>query len=434
MEKQTKNILTASAATATAAAAIVGGYALFNNGNEQIDWSIYDLNIPELSVDLGIPTLDVDLGIPNLDVLNGKTTTINIATNVNTNVNINVVDLKAINQIEITKNIISKQMSQLNEDIKSSISLLKQSEQIFIDKRNINRDMSLYNKNTPIKEWIKIYKEYKDKEDIKYIPIQKPFKMITEVRVPINTYQMNILMQNLTYYKSQGYDSVLVAFTKDDSPKDVLNTIKFIIKNSNMNVWATYTGNQNLRETVFMDVDTYTKILTNIAPYIKGYINSWRRTSSHLWVQDEVFMKYTNITLRSANPNLPIVGEIYYGNSYKYDSSKKLGFVWNIFNNASGIMFVNFGYEMVDADYLINVVLKKYIKNVPLIGCVVGQRPYYLNRYKNNLTYKENMLIKHKVEQKFLDKGCIGVITLSDDGYRPYTNNLSETLYTKLGK
>jgi hypothetical protein len=49
-------------------------------------------------------------------------------------------------------------------------------------------------------------------------------------------------MKNLIYYKSQGYDSVLYGFVKDDKPSNVLNTILYIIKYCDMNVWLTYTG------------------------------------------------------------------------------------------------------------------------------------------------------------------------------------------------
>ena len=77
-------------------------------------------------------------------------------------------------------------------------------------------------------------------------------------------------MKNLIYYKSQGYDSVLYGFVKDDKPSNVLNTILYIIKYCDMNVWLTYTGQELLQETVFMDVKKYTQILRESAPQV-GY-------------------------------------------------------------------------------------------------------------------------------------------------------------------
>lgn len=143
-------------------------------------------------------------------------------------------------------------------------------------------------------------------------------------------------------------------------------------------------------------------------------------------------MKYTNIVLRNANPNLPIIGELYYGNSYKYQGENNIGFSMNIFKNTSGVMIVNFGYKLIDVNYLLNEVLKKHITKTPIIALVVGQRPYYRTRNKNGLNYKENIKIKHEIEDEFIKNGCVGTITLSDDGFKAETNNLSKTLYSSL--
>ena len=225
---------------------------------------------------------------------------------------------------------------------------------------------------------------------------------------------------------------MLVVFTKDDDASSVLNTIKYIIKYCNMNVWLTYGGSENLNETVFMDVEKYTRILSECAPYITGYINSWRRTSSHLWEQDLAFMNYTNHILRQSNGNLPIIGELYYGNTHKYQHVGNVGFGLNNFKNSSGVMVVNFGFKKIDVKYLINNILNKQIGNVAKIALVVGQKPYYMTDNNNKLDYKKNMTIKHEIEKKFLENGCVGTITLSNDGKKMETNNISETPYEKL--
>ena len=199
-----------------------------------------------------------------------------------------------------------------------------------------------------------------------------------------------------------------------------------------MNVWLTYGGSENLNETVFMDVEKYTRILSECAPYITGYINSWRRTSSHLWEQDLAFMNYTNHILRQSNGNLPIIGELYYGNTHKYQHVGNVGFGLNNFKNSSGVMVVNFGFKKIDVKYLINNILNKQIGNVAKIALVVGQKPYYMTDNNNKLDYKKNMTIKHEIEKKFLENGCVGTITLSNDGKKMETNNISETPYEKL--
>ena len=48
------------------------------------------------------------------------------------------------------------------------------------------------------------------------------------------------------------------------------------------------------------------------------------------------------------------------------------------------------------------------------------------------LDYKKNMIIKHEIEKKFLENGCVGTITLSNDGKKMETNNISETPYEQL--
>jgi hypothetical protein len=106
-------------------------------------------------------------------------------------------------------------------------------------------------------------------------------------------------------------------------------------------------------------------------------------------------MKYTNTILRNVSPNLPIIGELYYGNNHKYDTVDNIGFILNNFKNSSGIMIVNFGFKRIDIKYLMNKVLKPYLKNSAKIALVVGQKPYYMTVNNNKLDYKRNMKIKH---------------------------------------
>lgn len=119
-------------------------------------------------------------------------------------------------------------------------------------------------------------------------------------------------------------------------------------------------------------------MLTFLAPYLTGYINSWKRTSVHLFKQDVAFMKFTNHTLRDANPNIYLVGEFYYGEvyglnftQYKVRPRIVIDFGQNMFSNASGCMIVNYGTLYTDFDYLFSNVLKNQIKQqTKFIGLV----------------------------------------------------------------
>lgn len=414
-----------------------------------IDWSVYELNIPTIDLPkLDIPTID----LPNLAEINLNLPTVTVEDAGIPSVDNQSIELSKFQVADLYK-IESAQidMSKLNlsvEDVASSIPKIenpdadlaqwmefeKNAKNMFVDKRSVYHDRTFLKSNKIIQKWMKIYQEYKNVPVVKYIPIKQNFRMITEVRVPKDSKQLEILNKNLKYYKSQGYDSVLFVFDKNDDITQCVNTILYIKKYFGMKVWFAYTGKEALTETVFMDSDKYTQMLQTLAVYCDGYINSWRRTSAHLWQQDDSFKNYTNTVIRSCSPNMPIIGELYFGNTHKYDQVDKVGFGLNIFKNMSGVMVVNFGYRNVDVNYLTDVVLKPYVGDIPKIACVVGDKAYYLTTNKNNLTYQENMKIKHKVEQRFFKKGYIGVVTLSNDGRQMETNNLSSTPYDTLGK
>ena len=328
------------ATVATAATLIGGGVALYETSNTTtskplevvettatatvapIDWFQYDLNVPQLVV----PTLDIpELTIPSYNT--------NIVASDNTNIELIKLDslIEDINSDFVKVNNLTEGLITIpsvdekiigldnpSKDFNDLYNFALENKNKFIDKRMVLNDKQMYFPNDFVKAWKKIYNQYEDMSPFKYVPIKNKFRMITEVRTPMNASELNILTENLAYYKSEGYDSVLYGFTKDDNPTDVLNTIKYIVKYCNMKVWLTYTGKESLNETVFMNPDVYEKILSVSAPYISGYVNSWRRTSVHLWKQDNAFMNYTNSILRKVNPRLPIIGEIYYGNNYKY--------------------------------------------------------------------------------------------------------------------
>lgn len=435
------------ASIATAAAIIGGGigiYEYYDNDTAQninqvatseIDWSLYDLNIPTIELpSLDIPTIEI-VSIPMIDTPTIEELKI-------TPLSLPVIDetsLKALNattkdfESEMAKNSITiEKLPDPSADWDEWITFFEKAKTIFADQRGIQHDKTFNKNNEIIHKWMNIYKEYRNTPDVAFVPIKEKFRMITEVRVPKSTSELSILSENLAYYKSQGYDSVLFCFDKDDDVSKALNTVKYIQKYCGMKVWFAYTGKESLYETVFIDPDKYKEMLTTLAPYCNGFINSWRRTSAHLFEQDKAFMNFTNITLRKAVPNIPIVGELYYGNTHKYDRVGVVGFGINDFKNSSAVMIVNFGFRKIDMNYLFKNILIKYLGDKPKIGCVVGQRPYYLNVQSNGLSYQENMDIKKEIEDKFFKQGCVGVVTLSNDGREMESNNITVTPYNSL--
>lgn len=457
-----------SAGIAVAAVILGGSYGLYTSfskeepkdtpivfgaensqSSDTIDWSKYELDVPTLDV----PTLDV----PELQITLNDDNERTVVTMKPNNRNVFVIDNTEIETMSLANIplIIENKDIVLPKESASSIKIMsldkvlyqmpsedladwelfeKTAKAVFTDKRMIDEIDPLAFKNKNMNAWLKIYSEYQDKEPVKFIAISAPFRMITEVCIPASNSEVEMLSANLEFYKSKGYDSVLVTFTGDDEPNSVLNTVKYIIKNHSMKVWLAYSGKESLKTNVLCDPERLKESLALTAPYLSGYINSWRRTSSHLWQQDLAFMNYVNYILRSSNPSLPIVGELYFGNTYQYDQADEVGYSFNDFTNSSAVMFVNFGFYNVNVDHIMKNILTKKLGDAKKIACVVGSNAYYLSKYPNGLTFQENLQIKKMIEDRFIEAGCIGVVTLSDDGKSLDSNNLSKTHYSLLGR
>jgi hypothetical protein len=413
------------AASVTAAALLAGGGALTYNlmsENDGIDWSLYDLDVPTLNV----PKLDVpNLNIVKLDVPTLNTTSYYTETVTPEPLTETLTEIVNSPKLDIGK------LENPAENLPEYMAFFETLENMFRDKRNLDHDVSLNTNmlnNTVMNQWIKVYKNYAKINPVKYIPIEKKFRMISEVSPLYTEVQIATLNKNLELFKSKGYDSVLVTFTKNDTAEAVLNTVKYVISYHKMNVWLAYTGPERLSDSVFMPVENYTIVLAKCAPYLTGFVNGWRRTSVHFFKQDDAFMNYTNTILRNANPNILLLGELYYGETYTSVSKGKLyGWDTNTFENASADVLSNFGYVRINFKYLFNTILPKLdIKNKAFVGLVLGSRPYYKQTVKQ---IDEEMAIKTEIENRFFDYGCVGTITLSNNGKDDGTNNLTLTSY-----
>ena len=87
--------------------------------------------------------------------------------------------------------------------------------------------------------------------------------------------------------------------------------------------------------------------------------------------------------------------------------------------NASAVLINNFGYSNVDIEYVLNKFLPKKIngfKSLTKIGLVLGDKPYYASRNKNQYDYSQNQTIKEIIEQNFKISGCAGTLTMANDG------------------
>lgn len=305
----------------------------------------------------------------------------------------------------------------------------------FSDKRNVDNDYNIFS-NQYLNDWFKIYENYKNNK-FETIPLKNSFRMISEVKLPRNKEQLNILNENLAYYKTRGYDSVLVTFDGNEDSQQLSYLVQYI-KSKGFRVFFAYGGEESLNQSVFIDPQLLKNQLSALAKYSEGFLIAWRRTSVHLFKQDVQYMNYIIECVRNSNKNCLIFGEVYYGNTANYPKENKYGFDNNLPECASAATICNFGTNQINAEAVVKYLIPKVLgKNISQIPIVVGQRAYYLTTNRNNLSQNENQKIKEKIEKRFIKAGCKGTITLHGDGRDNIknfgiSNNMSEIIYSKL--
>ncbi len=413
------------------------------------DMSVYAVNAPEIAVPtVTLPSLDIPTNIsevtnvsslsnvPSIDIIELPTIATAIPyTQLDTAYEGFFDGVEALDAVELEELTINvPNLDYISKDIAEGVRILKAVQSVFQDYRRIEHDNSIFT-NENVTKWLQIYKDYKT-STIDYIPVTRPFRMISEVMVPKNNSQFDILTSNLSYYKAKGYNAVLIAFDGTENPYDLGNLVKFV-RSKGFRAFFALGGTEKLQNSIFIDPAKLKNQLQALAQYSEGYITGWRSTSAHLFIQDDAYMNYIASCVREANPSCLILGELYYGNTHVYDKAHKWGFGLNNPKYSSGVVLSNFGFSAVNTDAIVKRVAPSKVGKKRLVGLVTGQRPYYLTKYPNKLGQVRNQTIKTKLEARFISAGCIGTVTLHDDGSNgiynnKINNNLSETKLSSL--
>ena len=427
MATNTTKILTSAVAAVTVATGVYIGVESYSSDSEdfKIDWSEY---IPDISSYIpALPTVE----IPDVSVDVDSITKIDMNSILNGTSKETVSKEELDKLISVTIPVIEKY--DFNKNILQNIERMQKLQKYFRDQRSINYDEKTLD-NVNVDKWISIYENYKDVSYEK-IKLKKQYRMISEILLPKSKQEMEILKTNLDYYKGRGYDSVLIVFDGTEKPDDLKNLSKYV-RYQSFEYFFAFSGNENLRITIFVDPELLKDQLQALSEYGSGMLTGWRRTSAHLLLQDDAYMNYFVKCVREKNPSIPIIGEAYYGNTAEYHEAGNWGFGINMPKCSSTCMIVNFGFSSTDIKSIVKKLIPAKVGNYDLIGVVVGQNPYYLTEYPNKLGQMKNQEIKEKIESKFLKAGCKGTITLHDDGKHGFdkkpNNNLSNTVYTEL--
>lgn len=284
--------------------------------------------------------------------------------------------------------------------------------------------------------WSGVLAAYADKQYAR-VAFSRKARVIAEVRPPRSFYQQETLRANLDFYKARGYDAVLLVVTERDTADSVRDACVFI-RHCGMNIWLVFGGVERLQASAYPDPHRLKSALAAAAPYAECFVLGWRRTSAHLLLQDSAYMKYLIGAVRETNPDLPVLGELFYGeyfNKNRNDVSR--GLVANIDDCCAGALVNGLGTagtDFANAPGLLRAKLPDGAKTLVMV--VVGDHPYYLTQGRR-LSREEALISKRRIEEKFLDNGGNATVTMSDDGsdgryHTDANNNLSETLYSQL--
>lgn len=445
------------AATVAAAAAVTFGTLTVTNTDSSVDVDAANVNKQGVIIEVWEPEL-VDLGIIDIsadvvDVTKGsiKTYTAPVATT-------KTLDLSTYQPTVLTSSegdvldIATVQVSKDLLDVNTAAEAVRKVADMFLDKRNFTADSTLLYDNKILDAWYKVYHQTSD--PIKFVHIPDGVRMVAEARVPETGEQYAILDENLNHYKSLGYNAILVAFNCGEELDSLTNLIKQI-RNKGFNVWFTFAGETSKvdgvthitdTKSVFPDPDILKKYLTTLAPLCDGFIGMWKRTSAHFFIQDQPYMDYIAKCVREGNPNIPVLGEIYFGSTADVpegDGIKKLTsgsnsanyLVPRKANNASGYLVVNLGYSNVNVKGVMNGLLAAQKDDQKLV-LISGPNPLFISTKNPDITYAQLRQIYTGLEQRWMNSGAKGIVLLHgemSDGSasEKISNNIAVSKYFK---
>jgi hypothetical protein len=202
------------------------------------------------------------------------------------------------------------------------------------------------------------------------------------------------------------------------------------IRGAGLDVYAAYSGKESLDVPVFRDPDVLKRQISAIAPFCRGFLLAWRRTSAHLLLQDEAFTTYLMRCAREANPRIAIIGEGYYGMTTE-TGARPDRLTYTMPENASACALVGVGTDNINVEVVVKRLFAK-VNGIPKLAVVLGPRPYYGTQGTGRLSRKDIAESKIRLERRFVKAGCAGTITLHGDGSdglygQFYTDNLSTT-------
>lgn len=277
------------------------------------------------------------------------------------------------------------------------------------DSRLVENDTTITISNPNMAKWVGIYETYVD-TPIVFRELPVGLRMIAELRTTTHA------TANLRYYKSKGYTAVLIPINGLETPYQLTNLVQCVLA-AGLDPWLANGGPESLTTTIYHDPEHISRLFATVAPYCKGFLPAWRRTSIHLVKQDPAYLAFFINKIRQFNPNIYIVGESYYGQTG--ENTPELGrHKWiardTVVVNQSGVILSGVGVRGYAVESIMDLLFSRW-KDTARVALIHGDRPYYASNNNNECSFAINLAIKQRLEQRFLRAGCAGTITTHGD-------------------
>lgn len=299
----------------------------------------------------------------------------------------------------------STSLNDLIEQYKAQLKLIK-------DQRNLSYDKNLEQQPKLWERWRKIYES--ELKELKAAPRLAPWqlRMVAEAKLPKTSAEEATLDQNLAFYKSRGFNAVLLTFNCTEDLRQLL-ALQAKIHKLGFATWIAYSNIDDLNLSVFEDPDKLQRYFAALGENADGMLLGWRRTSAHLFLMDEHYAQFTYEAALSANPDLKVLGESYIGETAKV-GPRQTTLTVNNPRWISGTVLAGVGFSQVNAQGALSGVFSP-VKELPRVAIVVGDQPYYLTTNKNALNFEQNFECKLRIEKEFRNAGCAGTIVCHGD-------------------
>ncbi len=208
--------------------------------------------------------------------------------------------------------------------------------------------------------WSRVYERYADWTGDRQLLPAPPIRAAAEYRISAPP--------DFRELKAAGYNAVVLLF--DETDADRITVIHAGAGAGLMVLIAYCPARETLEETVYPDPSRLGAAMRRLGSVADALIVGWRRTSVHLLRQDRAYTAFLIASARADNPALPVVGEIYAGETNDRAVNPAHNPAAQIPPESGAVIVVNYDRPGIDPEAAVEL----------LTGRVTGLRKLFLAR------------------------------------------------------